>query len=93
MRIQKRIHPDQGYFTSLQSCSCPDFRFRGGSYRSADKQCCKHIRRLEQEITYFNSGWNHYAKAWLCLCHVFETEEDCPHIQALCAEQNQALAQ
>jgi hypothetical protein len=92
MSIQKRIQVPGVYRTSLKSCNCLDFIYRGGSYHSSGKSICKHMRRLEQEISYFHSAWNQYANNWICFCQDFECDGDCHHIQALIEIQTQVPA-
>lgn len=91
MSIQRRIQKPGVYQTSLQRCTCPDFVFRGGSHSSEGQRCCKHIRRLEQELSYFHTGWNRFAQTWICLCQDFEYDGACHHIQALLEAQPQVL--
>lgn len=91
MCIQKSIQLPGKYHTSLQRCDCPDFVFRGGSHSAGGRRCCKHIRRLEQELSYFHTGWNPYAQTWICLCQDFEYDGHCVHIQALIQVQPQVL--
>ena len=41
------------------------------------------MRNIEQELVYFNTGWNPYLKRTICLCSDYDWNGTCEHIAHL----------